>query len=71
MLSKWKIFNKAMIEDEDLPRKALEDLSCLNPSKVITRPNFPDEEAEDEAPDELSGVCDKADTWNDEFAAED
>ena len=39
--------------DLDFPRKALEVFACLNPSKVITLPNFPDEEAEDEAPDEL------------------
>ena len=39
--------------DLDFPRKALESFACLNPSKVITLPNFPDEEAEDEATDEL------------------
>ena len=39
--------------DLDFPRKALEVFACLNPSKVITLPDFPDEEAEDEAPDEL------------------
>ena len=39
--------------DLDFPRKALEVFACLNPSKVITLPNFLDEEAEDEAPDEL------------------
>ena len=40
----------------DFPRKTLEDFACLNPSMVIRLPNFPDEEAEDEATDELFSV---------------